>query len=320
MRPQQRRQANGRARAPCVTEHRQLSSTTTAPSTLQNPEAPEFVTAGEHRRRCYILGYLNAQMDALLSDRGRCSVIGGFPKKSRANSSTVGRKARLVATKRRPKLTPEQRKLVTENFTEQDREWVNSFIDKGVGPKGCWIWRGYRMPNGYGAVSVLGRSHTAHRVVFVMEGGHIPEGLQLDHLCQRRACVNPAHLEPVTNAENSRRRLFVKLDPDKVREIRALRAGGMLQKDIAARFNMSEKQISRVIRHEVWADIPSDTPPVTQRRLTAEQVREIRALPAGGMEAKEIAPRYGISVSQVWRIVQRRNWAEVADLPAQAAG
>ncbi len=69
----------------------------------------------------------------------------------------------------------------------------------------CWIWLGSRSTKGYGRVSVSGRTQQAHRVVYEALVGPIPEGLQLDHLCRNRSCVNPAHLEPVTCSENIRR-------------------------------------------------------------------------------------------------------------------
>jgi hypothetical protein len=71
---------------------------------------------------------------------------------------------------------------------------------------GCWLWTGYTT-QGYGRVyfgsrmSVM-RSEMAHRVIYEHVVGPIPPGITLDHLCRVRSCVNPAHLEPVTNVEN----------------------------------------------------------------------------------------------------------------------
>lgn len=80
----------------------------------------------------------------------------------------------------------------------------------------CWTWRGVITRRGYGAIS----GRLAHRVVYELLVGTIPDGLQLDHLCHtedracaggdsclHRRCVNPDHMEPVTQAENTRRGL-----------------------------------------------------------------------------------------------------------------
>jgi hypothetical protein len=71
---------------------------------------------------------------------------------------------------------------------------------------GCWLWTGARRSNGYGTYSVgRGRTTTAHRVAFVLSGGTIPDGYQVDHLCKNPQCVRPDHLEAVTPKENNRR-------------------------------------------------------------------------------------------------------------------
>lgn len=72
---------------------------------------------------------------------------------------------------------------------------------------GCWIWVGAIHRNGYGNVhlSKPRRNAVAHRAVYEHLVGPIPNGLELDHLCRVRCCVNPAHLEPVTQKENAER-------------------------------------------------------------------------------------------------------------------
>jgi hypothetical protein len=75
-----------------------------------------------------------------------------------------------------------------------------------VDENGCWIWTGARQGNGYGSVGYNGASRLTHRVTYELVVGEIPEGLQIDHLCRVRSCCNPQHCEPVTAAENVRRR------------------------------------------------------------------------------------------------------------------
>ena len=69
----------------------------------------------------------------------------------------------------------------------------------------CWEWTGART-SGYGHLRMSeGVYRRAHRVVYERMVGPIPEGLTIDHRCRNKACVNPDHLEPVTNQENLRR-------------------------------------------------------------------------------------------------------------------
>ena len=70
----------------------------------------------------------------------------------------------------------------------------------------CWLWRGRLNTDGYGTFKVDGGRFGAHRFAYELVVSKIPEGLQIDHLCRVRHCVNPAHLEPVTSRENSLRR------------------------------------------------------------------------------------------------------------------
>lgn len=73
-------------------------------------------------------------------------------------------------------------------------------------PGGCWLWTGSIDRYGYGrGYATHLRTDKAHRLVYILIKGEIPPGLQLDHLCRVRHCVNPDHLEPVTARTNSLR-------------------------------------------------------------------------------------------------------------------
>ena len=78
-----------------------------------------------------------------------------------------------------------------------------------ITPEGCWLWRGAGNPGGYGVIQ--GRAaptdtgkeiRLVHRVSYYLSKGTIPRGMQLDHLCRNRRCINPFHLEAVTQREN----------------------------------------------------------------------------------------------------------------------
>lgn len=90
-----------------------------------------------------------------------------------------------------------------------ERFW--SRVDRSD-PSGCWLWTRATNNKGYGSVNLYHHPVGAHRVAYELLVGPIPEGLVLDHVvargCTSRACVNPAHLEPVTNSENLRRTVF----------------------------------------------------------------------------------------------------------------
>ena len=69
----------------------------------------------------------------------------------------------------------------------------------------CWLWTGYTMPSGYGRMTRKQIGYLAHRYAWELLVGPIPNGMELDHLCKVRNCVNPDHPEPVSHAENNRR-------------------------------------------------------------------------------------------------------------------
>jgi hypothetical protein len=76
-------------------------------------------------------------------------------------------------------------------------------FQRRVAPHGeCWVWTGATEHNGYARFWLDGKMRYAHRVAYEWFRGPIPAGLDLDHLCRVRNCVNPYHLEAVTRQVN----------------------------------------------------------------------------------------------------------------------
>lgn len=90
---------------------------------------------------------------------------------------------------------------------DEARFW--SKVEK-ADPGDCWLWTGVIDQAGYGRIDLGKTNYQAHRFSYEINVGPIPEGLEIDHVhawgCRHHHCVNPAHLEAVTGAENKRRR------------------------------------------------------------------------------------------------------------------
>jgi lysozyme family protein len=148
------------------------------------------------------------------------------------------------------------------------RTLLERFMDK-VSPEpnsGCWLWKGYIEPGGYGMMWMPGnRQKSAHRLAWELHKGDIPAGAFVCHSCDTRNCVNPKHLFLCNAAENAadmkakgrsrsgERNVSVKLKAAEVAEIRRLIDEGSLSIGaIAERFKVSRSLVYAIRQRKVW--------------------------------------------------------------------
>lgn len=116
-------------------------------------------------------------------------------------ASTVASAARSQEVRTLDTIRPEMAKAVLSS----DRVGLGRFLSRFVvAQSGCWEWTGRLNGSGYGAFTV-GSIEGAHRVSYSWFVAQIPVGLEIDHLCRNKRCVNPLHLEAVTKSENQLR-------------------------------------------------------------------------------------------------------------------
>jgi hypothetical protein len=94
-----------------------------------------------------------------------------------------------------------QRDAATARRRERQRAKIWDMMDRSD-PDGCWGWKGFIRPDGYGRASWTGYSQLAHRMVYQIVVGPIPAELEIDHKCRNRKCVRPEHLHAVTVKQN----------------------------------------------------------------------------------------------------------------------
>lgn len=96
----------------------------------------------------------------------------------------------LVGSPKRPQSFVDVMERLTQKFTIGDE---------------CWEWTGSRATYGYAGFKLNGKTMRAHRLIYMLVNGPIPDGLTIDHLCHVRHCVRPSHLEAVTTTVNTTR-------------------------------------------------------------------------------------------------------------------
>jgi hypothetical protein len=121
---------------------------------------------------------------------------------------------------------------------------------------GCWTWIGAKNKHGYGNTYKKRKSLLAHRVFYEKYKGKIPQGLVIDHLCNNPSCVNPLHLEAVSQAINNRRSSRTKMKESEVKMARYLwKIKKFNAEQLAEIFEISVPHMCCVLCEVVWKNV-----------------------------------------------------------------
>jgi len=136
---------------------------------------------------------------------------------------------------------------------------------------GCWLWKAGKNQNGYGLIRANGKERLAHRLAWELTNGPIPKGMCICHKCDNPACINPNHL-------------FLGTQKDNIKDMDGKGRRGT---------------------NGVYGERVNTT------KLTNNAVLEIRALHKNGHSCQCLSERFGVSHTQIWRIVSGHQWKSI---------
>jgi len=167
-------------------------------------------------------------------------------------------------------------------YSKYTTDDVSRFWSKVDRSGECWLWEAYCYPNGYGKFFAQQAHHYAHRVCYELTYGPIPDGYNVCHHCDVRNCVNPLHLFVGTQADNL--------------------------KDMASkgRSASGDRNPSRL-----YPERRAKGEQHGRAKLNAADVIEIRRLANIGITPDVLSTQFGITHSQIYRIIHRERWKHI---------
>ena len=152
-------------------------------------------------------------------------------------------------------------------LVEVDTSTLNRFWEKVHKTEGCWLWKAGKDKDGYGKFALDGNSTRAHRFMYELEIGSIPDGLLVCHSCDNPSCVRPSHLWLGTNTENmadsarkgrkpsGERNPAAKITEGDVKLARRLWKTGEWQvRQLAELFAVNKSQVHNIVTGKSWSN------------------------------------------------------------------
>jgi hypothetical protein len=119
---------------------------------------------------------------------------------------------------------------------------------------GCWLWQRGKTTAGYGETWIDGRVQYAHRAMYELLLGPIPEGMQVHHRCEVRACINPFHMDLLAVEDHAGAAGHGKLTREDAAEVRRRAQAGESYKVIAAEYGICRPLVSMIRTGKRWAE------------------------------------------------------------------
>lgn len=177
----------------------------------------------------------------------------------------------------------------------------------------CWSWLGYKDKDGYGNLSIQGKTTRAHRVSYLLAGGKLNDGRNyVLHSCDYPECTNPEHLKAGSNEENMIEMAVRGRAASGDRHGSKIHPNRWCRGD-AHHSRLYPERLARGDRHNSRTK-PESVPNgerVNTAKLSFDQVREIRLLYASGGRPIDLAVLFGVRNSTICKIAHRKTWKHV---------
>jgi hypothetical protein len=196
---------------------------------------------------------------------------------------------------------PQKTGVINSRRWRREIKTGQRFWSRVVRQRGCWKWNGYHDPSGYAKVTFLQNPTYAHRIAYELTKGRIPAGKVIDHLCNNRSCVNPAHLKVTDHRTNILR--GTGQSARNAVKISCIRGHAFASGNRKCRICINEK------RRKGTGPARGESHPCAL--LTESNVRFIREH-YGHVPLKILAGKFRVAVETICAVGKRRSWRYLA--------